>query len=184
MAPPATDRATGQNLSRRYVGYAAAALVALIGWRALDDAAKSRMFLINRSPSLPNWAFVVERGATPRRGSVSFFLPPHNALVEAHFGRSPSAFGKYAYGVPGDLVERAGNRVMIRAGGTGRPIEVGRLKPRTTAGEPLEAGPTGMVPKGCYYMGSPHRDGFDSRYAAIGFVCARQIVGVATRVIL
>jgi len=28
-------------------------------------------------------------------------------------------------------------------------------------------------------MGSPHPDGFDSRYAAIGFVCAKQIVGVS-----
>jgi len=48
----------------------------------------------------------------------------------------------------------------------------------------LKAGPTGRVPDGCYYMGSPHKDGFDSRYAAIGFVCDRQIVGVSRRVIL
>ena len=61
---------------------------------------------------------------------------------------------------------------------------IGHLKPRTLTGEVLIPGPVGRIPEGCYYMGSAHKDGFDSRYAAIGFVCRRQIVGVATKVLL
>lgn len=184
MAPHPTNRIAARARAQRSAGYVAVIVLALAGWRWLDDAAHSRLFLINRSPSLPNWAFVVERGAQPARGQVSFFAPPRNRLVATHFGGKPSPFGKYAFGLPGDLVERAGDRVFIRAGGTGAPVEVGRLKPATMQGEPLAAGPTGRIPKGCYYMGSRHKDGFDSRYAAIGFVCTPQIVGTATTVIL
>ena len=28
-----------------------------------------------------------------------------------------------------------------------------------------------------YYLGTAHKDGFDSRYADIGFVCAGRIIG-------
>ena len=52
------------------------------------------------------------------------------------------------------------------------------MKPVTKSGETLVAGPTGVIPQGCYYVGSPHKDGFDSRYAAIGYACADKIVGV------
>lgn len=169
---------------KRYVGYTFALVVALAGWRALDDFAREHLFLINRSPSLPNWAYVVERGAVPARGSVSFFMPPRGKLVEAHFGKVPAAFGKIAYGLPGDRVERVGPKVFVVPGGAGKAFQVGVLKPVSSRGEPLEAGPTGIIPQGCYYMGSPHKDGFDSRYAAIGFVCSRQIVGTASKVIL
>jgi type IV secretory pathway protease TraF len=34
------------------------------------------------------------------------------------------------------------------------------------------AGPGGLL-----FCRTPHKDGFDSRYADIGFVCARQIIG-------
>ena len=45
-------------------------------------------------------------------------------------------------------------------------------------GEPLALGPTGVVPQGCYFVTTAHKDGFDSRYAAIGWICARRILGV------
>ena len=74
--------------------------------------------------------------------------------------------------------------MFVVPAGAGQRVQVGVLKPLSSRGEPLEAGPTGVIPEGCYYMGSPHKDGFDSRYAAIGFVCRGQIVGTATKVIL
>jgi len=52
------------------------------------------------------------------------------------------------------------------------------MKPFSKFGERLVPGPTGVIPRGCYFVGSPHKDGFDSRYAAIGFACANKIVGV------
>ena len=163
----------------------AVALVAgTSGWVSLDSYAQSHGFFINRSPSLPNWAYYFERGKAVKRGEVAFFAPPSNPLVHAHFGTEPPVFGKIVYGLPGDTVLHRGADVVVSwsaGAGNEAPSEqlVGKLKPVTSAGETLEPGPTGVIPNGCYYMGSPHPDGFDSRYAAIGFVCAKQIVGVS-----
>lgn len=63
----------------------------------------------------------------------------------------------------------------------GKPV--GRMKPQTRDGEPLTVGAVGAIPAGCYYVGSPHPDGFDSRYADIGFVCARQIIGIGKAIL-
>ena len=47
----------------------------------------------------------------------------------------------------------------------------------------LEHSPTGTVPSGCFYVGTPHKDGFDSRYAEIGYACSKNIVGVGTSIL-
>ena len=141
-------------------------LSALSGWR--DD----HVFLINASDSLPNWAFLIHRGQLPGRGDYVFFEPPASALLRRHFGPKPELFGKIVYGVAGDVVAHRGAVVTVDG------KAVARMKPLTKAGEPLTPGAVGAIPTGCYYAGSPHRDGFDSRYAEIGFVCRRQIIGV------
>lgn len=142
-----------------------AAATALSSWR--DDHA----LLINASESLPNWAFAVDRTKIPGRGDYLFFTPPPSALVRAHFGERPGVFGKIIYGMPGDIVEHRGAEVLV-AGQV-----VARMKRFTRRGERLEPGPVGAVPDGCFFVATPHADGFDSRYAAIGFVCGRQILG-------
>lgn len=159
-------------------------VAATSAWLSLDSYAQRHGFFINRSPSLPNWAYYFEREKSVKRGEVAFFAPPSNPLVHAHFGAEPPVFGKIVYGMPGDIVSHRGSDVVVSwAAGAGNdaPSEqlVGKLKPVSSAGEKLAPGPTGVIPSGCYYMGSPHPDGFDSRYAAIGFVCTRQIVGVS-----
>ena len=143
-----------------------AALSTLSGWR--DD----HVFLINASDSLPNWAFLIHRGQLPGRGDYVFFEPPASALLRRHFGPKPELFGKIVYGVAGDVVAHRGAIVTVNG------QAVAKMKPLTKAGEPLTPGVVGAIPTGCYYAGSPHRDGFDSRYAEIGFVCRRQIIGV------
>lgn len=175
-------------MARRTWTFALGAVALLAAVQGLDAFAKGHMLLVNRTPSLPNWAYFIERGATPERGQVAFFVAPRNELVRSHFGASPAPFGKLVYGMPGDLVEHRAGRVLIHPGPgaavEAQTVDAGALKPRTSKGEPLIAGPAGRIPPGCYFMGSPHKDGFDSRYAAIGFVCSRQLVGVARRVIL
>ena len=75
------------------------------------------------------------------------------------------------YGLPGDVVAHWHRAVTVN----GRIV--GYTKPTTRSGERLAIGPSGVIPAGCYYVGTPHKDGFDSRYAAIGFASRRQIVG-------
>lgn len=146
-------------------------LGAIADWRA------SHALLINRTDSLPNWAFFVSAKGKPARGAYLVFLPPPHPLVSRHFGTRREPWGKIVYGVPGDLVAHAGGLVTINT------RVVARMKPRTRAGERLIPGPVGRIPDGCYYAGTPHPDGFDSRYAEIGFVCGPQIVGVGTAIL-
>lgn len=152
-------------------------LVAVCGYRAMSQWRDAHAFLINRTDSLPNWAFVIHKTKVPLRGDHIFFIPPQTALVRRHFGARPQPFGKIVYGLPGDVVSHDGSAVAIN----GKPVA--RMKPKTRLGEPLIPGATGPVPAGCYYVGTPHKDGFDSRYAQIGFVCARQIIGTGVPIL-
>ena len=93
-------------------------------------------------------------------------------MLERHFGREPQPFGKIVYGVAGDRVERRGRLFLIN----GMPAAV--AKPRTLRGEPLEAGPTGTIPRRCYFVATPNKDSFDSRYAVIGWICRPRVIGV------
>ena len=146
-------------------------------WSGLSNWSASHAFFINQSESLPNWAFLVEKNSAPARGDYVFFRLPRTPLTVAHFGEKPAPFGKLVYGMPGDVVTRVGNQVFVN----GKPFM--RTKPLTRTGEPLTPGPTGVVPRGCYFVGTPHPDGFDSRYADIGFVCRSAILGTGVPVL-
>ena len=148
------------------------ALVLLpLAWAPLDDFRKNHAFLINASPSLPNWAFWLDRHAPIHRGSLIFFEPPPSELVEKHFGAGPQMFGKRVLGMPGDVVRHEGRAVLINGRKVATRLAVTRL------GVPLTRGPAGVIPKDCYYTGTSHPRGLDSRYGAIGFVCRGQILG-------
>ena len=148
-----------------------------VALKALSDWREGHLFLINASDSLPNWAFFIERGRLPAKGEFVFFDPPASPLLRRHFGKRPRMFGKIVYGVPGDIVGHEGADVTING------ARVARMKSFTRLGEPLTPGATGRVPQGCFFVGTPHKDGFDSRYAEIGFVCARQIIGTGEPVL-
>ena len=90
------------------------ALVLLpLGWGAVDAFAKDHAFLINASPSLPNWAFWLDKSAPIARGSLIFFEPPASAMLERHFGKGPHLFGKRVLGLPGDVVSHEGTEVLV-----------------------------------------------------------------------
>lgn len=144
---------------------------------AISDWRDNHALLINTTDSLPNWAFVIHRNKVPVRGEYVFFDPPPSELVRRHFGAKPQMFGKIVYGLPGDVVAHWHRAVTVN----GRVV--GYTKPTTRSGERLAIGPSGVIPAGCYYVGTPHKDGFDSRYAAIGFACRRQIVGTGEAIL-
>lgn len=168
----------GRKLTTRkkLAGIAAVAAIGL-ALQALSSWSASHAFMINQSESLPNWAFMVEAGRFPKRGDYVVFDPGKDPLVTKYFGAEPPAFAKITYGVPGDVVTREGNQVLVN----GKAIAA--LKPHAKLGDALEAGPTGTIPEGCVYAGSNHKDGFDSRYAAIGFVCRDRLAGVGRAIL-
>lgn len=142
-----------------------------LAWVPLDAFSKDHALLLNASPSLPNWAFWLEKHAPVTRGSLIFFEPPPSELVTRHFGAGPQMFGKRVLGIPGDMVSHQDMTVLIN----GQPVAT-RVA-RTRLGVPLTRGPEGVIPQGCYYVGTTHPRGLDSRYGAIGFVCRDRILG-------
>lgn len=152
-------------------------VVSSITLGAISDWRKDHALLINTTESLPNWAFIIHRNKLPVRGEYVFFDPPASELVRAHFGAKPQMFGKIVYGMPGDVVAHWHSAVTVNG------QVVAYTKPKTKLGEALDIGPSGVIPDGCYYVGTPHKDGFDSRYAAIGFACQRQIVGTGEAIL-
>lgn len=173
--PPASPERSTARLPRWRT--LAAIGVAGLAWAAIHDWSQRHAFMINASESLPNWAFFVEKRVMPLRGQYVFFRVPETPLVRAHFGEHPKPFGKLVYGMPGDVVTRQGHTVLVN----GLPVAV--LKRVSQRGEALAPGPLGRVPPRCYFAASPHKDGFDSRYADIGWVCANQIVGTGVPVL-
>ena len=171
-AQAAIDRPATKPLWPRLALLAGCAAT-LLAWQALHRFAQPHAFMLNVSPSLPHWGLWLEPGKLPARGEIVVFMPPASALLARHFGKRPRPFAKYAVGVPGDRVTRVERRFMIN----GRAVAL--AKPRTRRGEPLILGPAGVLPTGCYFAATPHPDGFDSRYAEIGWICGRQVLGTA-----
>jgi len=158
------------------------ALLAGLGSAALTlgmlaGFARDHALMINTSPSLPFWAIWLERGASPRRGDIVLFDPPASALLTAHFGARPQPFGKVVLGLPGDRVSETGRMFAIN----GRHVAF--AKPVSLRGEALALGPIGTIPPGCFYVGTAHRDSFDSRYGAIGWICKDRLLGVGRPVL-
>jgi len=139
---------------------------------SLAAFAAGHALMINASPSLPYWAIWLDRGAAPQHGDIILFDPPASPLLAKHFGKEPKPFGKRVSGMPGDVVTEKDRVYFVN----GRQVAKAKLKSRR--GEPLALGPTGTVPRGCYFVTTGHKDGFDSRYAAIGWICRQRILGV------
>lgn len=161
---------------RRWLMFAVLA-VAVPSAVATSEWGKRHALLVNRTTSLPNWAFLIDRAGRPERGDPIFFEPPPSDLLVRHFGRDPEPFGKLVYGIPGDRVDRRGRLFLVN----GNPVGV--AKTVSLRGEPLTVGPTGIVPRGCYFVATPNRHSFDSRYAAIGWVCRAQVIGVGRAIL-
>ena len=160
----------------RFVLWAGAGLVGL-GLTATTDFARSHALMINASPSLPYWAIWLDRKAVPGKGDVILFDPPPSSLLTRHFGSNPIAFGKLVLGVGGDVVTARDRTFFVN----GKAVAI--AKPVTRLGEPLALGPTGTIPGGCYFVATGHKDGFDSRYAAIGWICRGRVLGAGRPVL-
>ena len=179
MATAAVSVAPAGRREKRIRQWGAVALAAVLmaSYNSLTAWQESHAFMVNASKSLPNWAFFVSENKVPAKGEYVFFTPPQGELVRRHFGPDQGPFGKQVIGMPGAVVEHRGEWVYVDG------KRVAHMKPRSRFGEILHRGPTGVVPEGCYYVGTPHPDGFDSRYAEIGFACRKAILGTGSPIL-
>lgn len=150
---------------------------AILVWQGLSAWKTSHAILLNASDSLPNWAFVLETKAPPARADLIFFRAPAGPVMQRHFGAGEHMFGKHVIGGAGDVVTREGRTFFVNG------KEVATAKIQSRFGEPLALGPVGKIPFGCYYVGTDHKDGFDSRYALIGWICRDRIVGTGKAIL-
>ena len=164
------------SLRARWLTVGALALI-LAGSQAIASWRDSHALLINSSESLPNWAFFIEKNKMPERGDYVFFKVVPTEITRAHWGENIPSFGKVVYGLPGDNVIRQGSTVYVN----GEAVAV--LKPQSKRGEILVPGPTGIIPRDHFFLATSHKDGFDSRYADIGFVPRRQIIGTGNPIL-
>jgi conjugal transfer pilin signal peptidase TrbI len=151
-----------ERLARRW-GIACALLVA-----AAAQFQQHFMFGLNASPSLPVGLFLIHKGTAPTIGDYVAFRwaggGPHPA---------GTTFVKVIAGMPGDVVTRIDRDFFING------TRVGRAKPFSRQGVPLEPGPTGILSAGHYYVRAPHPDSLDSRYRLTGWITQSQIIGRA-----
>lgn len=127
---------------------------------------------LNASASLPQGLFLIHRGELPSRGQYVAFRWQGEGPYPAG-----TTFVKILTGLPGDTVTRIERDFFVNGD------FVGSAKTHARSGMPLDAGPTGVIPAGRYYVRAPHPDSLDSRYRLTGWIEPNQIIGRAYAVL-
>ena len=156
-----------KRLSPRRLGVIIVILAALATYKGLAAFHDRYLLTINHTESLSNWAFIVDRRQTPERGDLVYFVPPENPYYK------DTGFVKIVAGVAGDVVNRVGATFHVN----GKPICDAKSTSRN--GDPLTPGPVGIIPPDYYFVFTPHRDSYDSRYQDIGWIGRDRVIGVA-----
>ena len=50
-------------------------------------------------------------------------------------------------------------------------------------GSRFRPAPRVIIPRGCYFVATPNKDSFDSRYAVIGWICRPRVIGVGEAIL-
>lgn len=141
---------------------------------------------VNYTESLPDHVFITVKGwktGLKRGDYVAYEFPTENPVSPFRKG---AHMVKIIGGVGGDIVSMTptrgfsvtspGERDMAKMipGSNGT---IGVAKTLSMRGKPLEAGPVGVIPQGSYYVFAPHPDSLDSRYAMVGWISEKEILG-------
>lgn len=121
----------------------------------------------NITHSLPGYVYLIEKDVAPVKDGVFAFHPPKNPYQNTHY------FVKLIKGVPGDVVTWQGQDFFING------IPLGTAKPVSIDGKPLTKSGAGVIPQGYYFVWTPHKDSFDSRYGEIGWIHESAFIGRA-----
>jgi len=127
---------------------------------------------INLDHSLPQHAFIIHKGETPKKGE---FIAFKFQGFEPWFPKG-SIFVKILSGTAGDIVSIS-NKTCIEYKVSDTVI--GCAKPKTSDGHALLLGPVGVVPKNRFVVRGTSPDSFDSRYDGVGWIKKKQVIGRA-----
>jgi len=125
----------------------------------------------NITESIPGSVFFIKKSTDDINvNDMVAFWPPENKLYKNHY------FVKYVRGVGGDVVTMNGQDFFIN------DEFVGRVKKVSRSGIRLSALGEGVIPDGYFFMWTPHKYSFDSRYKEIGLIPASSVIGTAHRI--
>jgi len=127
---------------------------------------------VNHTTSLPQKYWLILLGKTPKRGDYICFRPSSKMLLEENLP-PVITLTKQVVGMPGDNITLRLRDFYING------EYIATAKTHSLTGEPLNVGPTGILPEKHYFVFSPHPSSFDSRYEKMGWVERSQIIGVA-----
>lgn len=153
------------NVKRMYLG----ACAGVLGLGLLAAASTAWFdYTFNLTHSLPGTFYVVHKGEPFKKGDLVAFRWRGGATYPPGV-----TFIKYAEGVAGDTVRRVGNKFWVN------DKLIGVAKPFTKAGIPLTPSSAGVIRPGEYFVATPSKDSFDSRYSMVGNVKQAEVIGRA-----
>jgi len=132
----------------------------------------SPWYITNIDQSLPGLFYQINRGELPDRDDVVGMRVPENPYYP-----DGAPFLKIIRGIPGDMVTCDNRKFFVNG------VFAGVAKEQTKRGNPLTLGPTGVIPPDNYFVWTPHKDSYDSRYGEVGWVTKQHILGTARRVL-
>ncbi len=122
--------------------------------------------------SIEGHLFLLDKTSRPVKGELAGFWAPINPLYPKEMW-----FTKYIVGQEGDVVTHKGREVFINGKSYGIALD------RASNGRPLPMSAEGVIPRGYYFMWTPHPRSFDSRYSFVGLVKDEQIRGRSFRLL-
>ena len=157
-------------MDRRTWGLAVAILgTTALAVGAMFALAERYQLALNVTPSLPGHVYLIDRkDKTPVKDGLIAFRVQNAAPLPDNI-----TVVKIVKGLPGDEITVIDRSVYVN----GRFLAW--AKPQAMSGEPLVAIPSQTIGKDSFYVYAPHPDSFDSRYAKLGLIDSRQIVGTA-----
>jgi conjugal transfer pilin signal peptidase TrbI len=141
--------------------------VVLLGWGVSPFVKLG----FNATDSVDGTVFLIVKDSVPPKGGLVAFWPPENDFYHNIW------FVKYLKGVPGDRVDWQERLFFING------ESIGIAKPASRNGVALRPSEGGVIPKGFYFVWTPHADSFDSRYEPIGWIPRHRLIGRAFRLL-
>lgn len=132
----------------------------------------------NLSSSIPAHFFVVDKKQMPKKGdyiAFNYYDISNDDYKMGLLDKPPAVvFIKRVAGIQGDVVTQSNREFFING------KSVGTAKKEAKNGRVLNQNPfEGQIPDGYYYVNTPHKDSYDSRYADVGLIHVSEIDGVA-----
>lgn len=132
----------------------------------------------NISESINANFFIIDKSILPERGEyVAFnYYDITNEHYKSGMLKTPPqvVFIKKVIGVAGDTVSQQNREFFVN----GQSAGIAKIKSKGS--RPLKANEfQGVIPSGYYYVHTPHKDSYDSRYADVGLIPVAEIRGVA-----